>query len=157
MRTRFILHRFFLDGSNSFDLIYLGSPLQGSLSRLDLVRTRDPLQGSKTCSCRFWLRICHKGLQKTWSYGNGRSAAKVWDFFLQKQEICCKGRRLDLAGFDLEVSTTRVFRRVDLVVMEDSLQGLETWSCTNGNSIFTGFVGLDKKTLTWFFLRYKSF
>ena len=40
--------------------------------------------------------------------------------------------------------------------MRDSLQGSETWSCTNGNSIFTSFVRLDRKTLTWFLLHYKG-
>ena len=33
---------------------------------------------------------------------------------------------------------------------------METWSSTNGNSIFIGFVGLDRKTLTSFLFHYKS-
>ena len=72
----------------------------------------------------------------------------LWvDLIFYEQEIHCKGQILDLVGFDLK-SAKRVFKRLDLVKMEDSLQGSETWSCMNRNSIFINFLGWDRKTLT---------
>ena len=44
---RFVFHRFFRDGSNNFDLIYLGNPLQGSSKDLILCEQEIHCKGQR--------------------------------------------------------------------------------------------------------------
>ena len=80
--------------------------------KLDLVRTKFVLHQF------FWA-----GSNVSF-FGNPLQGTFV-DLILCEHEIHYKGRRLDLANFDLEFAT-KVFKRLDLVGMRDLLQGSET-------------------------------